>query len=338
MEIDILIVVLLVVLSGIFSGLTLGFFSLNLTSLERKIKLGNAAAKKVYPIRKNGNLLLCTLLLGNVAVNSTMAIFLGNIATGLVAGFVATGLIVVFGEIIPQAVFSRHALKFGSRTVWLVRIFIFIFYPIAYPLSWMLDKALGAELATIWDKKEIEEIIRHHEDAIESEIDADEERILLGALTFSDMTAKMTATPRPVVFSLESDQVIDAGLILIIREKGFSRIPIFADDSAEKIAGYLLVKDLLGIDLSAGHTVGEFMRKDVLQVAESIKLDDLLNRFLTKKIHLACTYDEYGSFTGVVTLEDIMEEILNEDILDEADKTQDLRAFAAMMAKRKMTE
>ncbi len=335
---DIIIVILLVLLSGAFSGLTLGFFSLNLTSLERKIRLGNERAKKVYPVRKNGNLLLCTLLLGNVAVNSTMAIFLGNIATGVVAGFVATGLIVVFGEIIPQAVFSRHALKFGSRTVWLVRIFIFIFYPVAYPLSWLLDKALGEELATVWDKKEIEEIIRHHEDAEESEIDADEERILLGALTFSDMTAKMTATPRPVVFTLRFTQVIDWPLIQIIKEKGFSRIPVYAENSIETLAGYLLVKDLLGIDLNAGHTVGEFTRKDVLFVSETIKLDDLLNRFLTKKSHLACIYDEYGSFTGVVTLEDIMEEILNEDIIDEADKTHDLRALAQMMAKRKMQE
>lgn len=332
------IVFLLVLLSGVFSGLTLGFFSLNLTSLQRKIRLGDERAKKVYPIRKNGNLLLCTLLLGNVAVNSAIAIFLGNIATGVVAGFVATGLIVVFGEIIPQAVFSRHALQFGAKSVWLVKIFIFLFYPVAYPLSWMLNKALGEELTTIWNKKEIQEIIRHHEDAEESEIDADEERILIGALNFSDMTAKMTATPRPVVFTLRIEQLIDRELIHIIKEKGFSRIPVFAENSIETIAGYLLVKDLLGIDMDAGHRVGEFTRRDVLFVAESIKLDDLLNRFLIKKTHIACISDEYGSFTGVVTLEDIMEEILNEDIQDEADKTPDLRALAQMMAKRKMQE
>ena len=117
-----LIVAFLVLLSGAFSGLTLGFFSLNLTSLERKMKLGDKRAKKVYPIRKNGNLLLCTLLLGNVAVNSTMAIFLGTIASGVIAGIVSTALIVIFGEIIPQAVFSRFALTLGANTVWLVRI------------------------------------------------------------------------------------------------------------------------------------------------------------------------------------------------------------------------
>ncbi len=302
------------------------------------MRLGDKAAKKVYPLRKRGNLLLCTLLLGNTAVNSTMAIFLGNIATGVVAGFVATGLIVTFGEILPQAVFSRYALKLSSKTVWIARFFMYIFYPVAFPLSWVLDKILGEELATIWDKREIEEIIKRHEDAPQSDIDADEERIVLGALSFSNKTAKMTATPRPVVFALRSEQLIDEALIQLIKEKGFSRIPVFAENSREEIIGYLLVKDLLGLDLEAGHSVGELTRKDALFVAETIKLDDLLNRFLTKKIHLACTYDEYGSFTGVVTLEDIMEEILDEDILDEADKTQDLRAFAEMMAKRKLQE
>ena len=244
---EILIVTLLVLLSGCFSGLTLGFFSLNLTSLERKMKLGDKRARKVYPVRKNGNLLLCTLLLGNVAVNSAMAIFLGEIATGIVAGIISTGLIVIFGEIIPQALFSRYALQFGANSVWLVRIFIFLLYPIAFPLSWALDKMLGQELSTIWSKREIEEIIKHHEDAVESEIDADEERILLGALAFSDKTADMVATPKPVVFMLRQEQNIDDTLLQQIKEKGFSRIPVYMDNNTDQIEGVLFSKDLIGI-------------------------------------------------------------------------------------------
>lgn len=333
---DFIIVILLVLLSGCFSGLTLGFFSLNLTSLARKMKLGDKDAKKVYPIRKNGNLLLCTLLLGNVAVNSTMAIFLGNIATGLVAGLISTGLIVVFGEIIPQAVFSRHALKFGANSVWLVKIFIFILYPFAYPMAWLLNKFLGEELATIWNKKEIEEIIKHHEDADESEIDEDEERILLGALAFSDMTAEMVATPKSVVFFLDKTQLIDKSLINTIKEKGFSRLPVYADN-IDNIEGILLVKDLLGVDFTAGHTVEEMMRKGAtLSIKEDMRLDDLLNHFLANKKHLACLYSEFGTFLGVVTLEDVLEEILKTEIIDEVDKAKDMRAVAAKMVTKEL--
>jgi len=110
-----LIVVFLVLFSALFSGLTLGFFSLNKDDLERKAELGDKQAKKVYKIRKNGNLLLCTLLIGNVAVNSTLSIFLGSLASGFMAGLIATALIVVFGEIIPQAAFSRYALTLGAQ-------------------------------------------------------------------------------------------------------------------------------------------------------------------------------------------------------------------------------
>ena len=331
---DYVIVIILVLLSGCFSGLTLGFFSLNLTGLERKIKLGNKDAEKVYPVRKNGNLLLCTLLLGNVAVNSAMAIFLGNIATGLVAGLVSTALIVVFGEIIPQAVFSRHALKFGANTVWLVRIFIFVLYPIAGPMAWLLNRALGEELSTIWDKKEIEEIIRHHEDAVESELDADEERILLGALAFSDKRADMISTPRHVVWSLDSDQELSLELINTIKEKGFSRIPVFSDRSKDKIDGVLLVKDLLGLDLTEKHVVKDFLREDALFIKEYMRLDDLLNHFIANRKHLACLYDKFGVFQGVVTLEDVIEEILKTEIIDELDKAKDMRLEAAKLVKK----
>ena len=326
---DLLIVTFLVLLSGCFSGLTLGFFSLNLTSLERKMKLGDKRAKRIYPIRKNGNLLLCTLLLGNVAVNSTMAIFLGNIATGLVAGLVSTALIVVFGEIIPQAVFSRHALQLGYNTTWLVRGFIFILYPIAAPMAWLLDKVLGQEMGTVWDKREIGEIIRHHEDAEESEIDADEERILLGALSFSDMTAKDIATPRVMVFSLAGNRTVDQQLILDIKNSGFSRIPVHVPDKSDDITGVLHIRDFLGVDPSQNTAVGELAVKQVLLVKTDILLDDLLNHFLNSKKHLACLFDDFGTFTGIVTLEDIMEEILKTEILDEADTVRDLRAAAA---------
>ena len=125
---DYFIVIILVAFSGVFSGLTLGFFSLGKDDLERKAELKDKDAIKVYKIRKDGNLLLCTLLIGNVAVNSAISIFLGSITSGVAAGFIATSLIVIFGEIIPQATFSRYALIVGARLAWLVRLFIFIFF------------------------------------------------------------------------------------------------------------------------------------------------------------------------------------------------------------------
>ena len=100
---DYIILIILLFLSAMFSGLTLGLMSLDVFTLKRRVKLNDKHAIKVYPLRKKGNLLLCTLLLGNVAVNSTLAIFLGSITAGVVAGIISTSLIVIFGEILPMA-------------------------------------------------------------------------------------------------------------------------------------------------------------------------------------------------------------------------------------------
>jgi metal transporter CNNM len=323
-----LIVTVLVVLSGCFSGLTLGFFSLNLTGLERKIKLGDKRAMKVHPIRKRGNLLLCTLLVGNVAVNSAAAIFLGAIASGIVAGVISTVLIVIFGEILPQAFFSRHALTLGAKTVWLVKIFIFLMYPIAYPLSIVLDKLLGEELQTLWSKKEIKEIIKDHGKGEDADLDRDEERILLGALSFSDITVRKIMTPKTVLYSLDSKAVLDMTSLLEIKEKGFTRIPVY-DGKEDNIIGTLNAKDLIGVapDLSI---VGDLLTtKKPLQVADTMFLDNLMNHFLQSKVHLATVYDSFSNFIGIATLEDVIEEIIKVEIVDELDENIDMQHLAA---------
>jgi metal transporter CNNM len=322
-----LIVTVLVVLSGCFSGLTLGFFSLNVTSLERKIKLGDTRAAKVYPIRKRGNLLLCTLLIGNVAVNSAAAIFLGAIASGLIAGVVSTVLIVIFGEILPQAFFSRYALTLGAKTVWLVKIFIFLMFPLAYPLSLVLDKLLGEELQTVWSKREIKEIIKHHEDNESSDIDEDEERILLGALSFSEVSVTKVMTPKPVLYKLEKNTILDQEKLLEIRDKGFTRIPVYST-SEDNLIGILYAKDLIGL-VDAFKTVEDFLSTaKPIVVKDSMLLDGLMNHFISKKVHIAFVYDMYSTFVGIVTLEDIIEEILKVEIVDEVDRVTNMQHLA----------
>ncbi len=322
---DYIIVFLLVTLSGLFSGLTLGLLSLDKNELERKIALGNKQAKKVYSVRKRGNLLLCTLLLGNVAVNSTLAIFLGNIASGVMAGLIATGLIVVFGEILPQATFARYALQVGARTAWLVKIFIVILFPVCWPIAWVLDKALGAEIPSVYSKKELIHIIREHEGSKDSDIDADEERIIEGALSYSDKTVDQVMTPRTVVFSLDITQKLTKTLLSKIKKEGFTRIPVYKD-STDNIVGILYSKDL--INIKAGVKLSAKYRKGVLELDKETKLDVALNKFIEGRKHIAAVTDEYTGFEGLITLEDVLEEILKVEIIDETDTVTDLRKKA----------
>jgi len=126
-----LIIIILILFSALFSGLTIGFLGLDKTELERKKNLGDKRAIRIARVRKNGNLLLVVLLLGNVVVNSILSVFLGDKFSGVIAVLVSTALIVLVGEILPQAIFYRHALSVGYYFVPIVRFFIFILYPLA---------------------------------------------------------------------------------------------------------------------------------------------------------------------------------------------------------------
>ena len=331
---DYVIIIFLISLSGLFSGLTIGLTGLDKFELERKIKLGSKEAKAVYSVRRRGNLLLCTLLLGNVAVNSALSIFLGSIASGLIAGLVATVLIVVFGEIIPSATCSRYALQIGAKTAWLVKVFMFVLFPICWPLAKALDKFLGEEVQTIWSRRELKKIVQQHEDSKDSKIDADEEKIVLGALSFSDETVAQILTPRTVIFALDIQDILDEKVVEVIKKSGFTRIPVYKGQ-LDDIVGILYVKDLIGVNL--GTKVKSVYRKNnLLSVFQNKKLDDLLNEFKEKRAHLAFVYDEHGGLDGLVTLEDIVEEIIGAEIVDETDTVVDLRKKAQEKARIKL--
>jgi len=327
-----LIIIILVIFSAMFSGMTLGFFSLNKDDLKRKAKLGDKQAMKVYKLRKDGNLLLCTLLIGNVAVNAVLSIFLGSITTGVVAVFIATGLIVIFGEIAPQATFSRYALALGSKFTWVVRLFIIMLWPICRPLAYLLDKILGDEMPTVYSKHELVKLIEEHEDLKQSEVDEDEERIIKGALSFSDKTVQNIMTPRTEAFILKYDQILHKKIIAKIKNLGHSRIPVYKKDK-DDIVGILYVKDLVGEDWR-DKTAGQVARDDVIFVDNNKTLDDLLNAFKRKKNHLFIVLNEFGGVSGIVTIEDVLEEIIGAEIVDEFDQYENLQA----VAKRKASE
>ena len=138
-------IALCVIFSGAFSGLTLSLFGLGRLRLESEADSGNHSAKKVLKLREDSNFLLATLLWGNVSVNTLLALLTESVMTGLHAFLFTTFIITFFGEIIPQAWFSRNALFIGSKLTPLVRGFQFVLYPLAKPSAIMLDIWLGKE-------------------------------------------------------------------------------------------------------------------------------------------------------------------------------------------------
>jgi metal transporter CNNM len=311
----------LLFMSGLFSGLNLGFMSLGKEELQRKISMGDERASVVYRLRKNGNLLLCTILIGNVLVNNILAVYMSEMFTGTTAVIVATALVVVFGEILPQAICSRYPLEIGAKAAPIFRVFMYALWIICWPLSKIMDFFLGPEPPVRHTKFELGEMIRDHQMDDTSEIDAREAKTVLGALKFSDMTVREVMTPKKNVFRFYEDDVITEELIKEIKDHGHTRIPVFKNKT-DKVVGVVLVKSLIGVRI--GEKIMSQAR-GAITVRDNENLDDVLDKFKKERIHLFIVTDEHENILGIITLEDILEEVFQYEILDETDKYVDMR-------------
>jgi len=334
--VQILLIVVLISLSSLFSGLTLGLLSLDTTGLEIVMSGDDpdlaAKAKAIYPVRQDGNLLLCTLVLGNVMVNALLSILMAEYTGGIIGLFSSTMLIVIFGEISPQAICARHALTIGSKTVPIVRVILFIMYPVAKPLAYCLDRALGAELATIYSNAEMMKLFQIH--VQHNAIDAETAGAMTGALTYKNIMVKEVMTPIDQTFMLHVDEKLSFETIAKIFKTGFSRIPIY-EITKDNIIGLLFVKDLIFLDPEDEIPIRNFVQifgRGVHVVWPDDKLGDVLAELKKGSSHLAivrdvnntnASQDPFYEVKGIITLEDIIEKIIGDTIVDETDEYVD---------------
>ena len=323
----------LLALSGLFSGLNLGLMSLDQTELQIVIKTGTESeqeyAKAIAPVRNYGNFLLCSLLLGNVLVNVIIPMLLDSIpgANGILAVLFSTMGIVVFGEIIPQAVCSRYGLLVGAYTIILTKFFMLLTFPLSWPISKLLDCLLGKELGTVYDRARLLELLRvTHGD---TDLNKDEVNILQGALVLQEKKIEDIMTPLGDCYMLPLQAVLDFETISEIKHKGYSRIPVY-DDEESSVVHILLAKDLLFVDPDDKKPLAQLCniyKTPFIQAEKDRKLDKMLNEFKTgEKGHLAMVMgEEDQGAIGVVTLEDIIEEIIQTEIVDETDIVFDNR-------------
>lgn len=229
---EIVCIIVLIVMSGMFSGLNLGLMSLDPTTLKIVMESGSKRqktyAKLIYSVRKYGNYLLCTLLLGNVLVNSSLAILLENVlGSGVLAVVSSTIAIVIFGEIIPQAICSRYGLMIGAYTIWLTYIFMVITFPLSFPISLILHFILGKEIGAVYTRDELLGLLKVTEGR--HGIAKDEVQIISGALQFKEKAAEDVMTKFDDVYCLDIQSVLDFKTMRDIYDSGFSRIPVYED-------------------------------------------------------------------------------------------------------------
>jgi len=181
--------------SAMFSGLNLAVFSLNRLNLEVEVEGGNKAAMRVLRLRRDSNFVLTTILWGNVGINVLLTLLSDSVLAGLAAFFFSTFAITIFGEIIPQAYFSRNAMKMASLLAPLLRFYQIVLYPVARPSALLLDAWLGKEAIQYYRESELKDIILHHLKAEESEMEHAEAMGALNFLSIDDLPVEDEGVP-----------------------------------------------------------------------------------------------------------------------------------------------
>ena len=324
-----IVVIFLLICSALISGAEVAFFCLQLKAIE-ELNENNSDPRlqRVITLLKRPKRLLATILVANNFINIAIVLVFSVLSSFFFSGIenpilvliieigLITTIILIFGEILPKVYANRNALEFAKRMAFLISALdqYFLFW-ITYPMSKttsFLEKRLGDQK----NQFSVDKLSQALELTGDDETTSDEQRILEGIVNFGNTDTREVMCPRMDMFAI-SDELSLEEIIPIILEEGYSRIPVY-HEKKDNIKGILYTKDLLP-NLGNPDFVWQGVLKPPIYVPENKKLDDLLKEFQQKKIHLAIVVDEYGGTSGLITLEDIMEEIVG-DISDEFDE------------------
>ncbi|MBD0777001.1 gliding motility-associated protein GldE [Maribacter sp. ANRC-HE7] len=328
---NVTMLIILLFCSALISGAEVAFFGLSPTDINAiehdKTAKGNIVVKLLERPKK----LLATILIANNAINIGIVLIFNLIGDTLFSNInyflfnfisvrfllevvVATFLILMFGEILPKVYANRNRVSFSHFMAYPLKVLDFLFSPLSLPMrssTIYLNKKLGTHKSSL----SVDHLSQALELTSEGDTTKEEQKLLEGIVSFGNTDTKQVMRPRIDLFALSEDMKFP-DVLNEIKQQGYSRIPVFSENM-DNVLGVLYVKDLLPfIDRKSFNWIS--LIREPYFVPENKKLDDLLLEFQEKKNHLAVVVDEYGGTSGIVTLEDIIEEIVG-DISDEFD-------------------
>ncbi len=324
----IIVMIALTACSAFFSATETAYLSFNQLRMKNLSSSGNKRAKLVMSMYDDYDRLISSILIGNNIVNITLSSistvlfikFIGD-AGATVSTVVITVVVLIFGEITPKSVSKDFADPFVLKTVYIVRGCICILYP--FSMVFGLWQKL-VDRITVKPEEDVvteEEIITMVDEAEEDgKIDPDEGNLIRSAIGFSDLTAAEILTPRSDIIYLTKDMTNDQ-ISAKFMESGYSRMPM-CEESLDDVCGILHEKDFLYYLKNPSVPIESILTKSVF-VSKHINIYELLKILQDAKCHMAVVSDEFGSVVGIVTLEDIIEELIGE-IWDEHDKVEEL--------------
>ena len=319
------ILVVLVLCYSFFSASETAFSSLNKIRLKAMINTGNSAAEKTLALADDFSKLLTSILIGNTIVNvvaaSLATVLFTNIYGGngvAVSSAVMTLVIMVIGEILPKTLAKHNPEKFAVSVTPILRLLVFLLTPLTF-IFHLLEKLISRFYEDNSETYSNDEIITMVEEANEEgEMEDHEAEIITNALEFNDLDVGEILTPRIDVIAIDIDEDSLQDIEKYYRDSGYSRLPVY-EDSIDNIIGVLHEKDfyyhlLYEKDLN----IRDILQK-TMYTSSQVKISSLLKQFQSSKTHLAIVVDEYGGTEGIITMEDILEELVGE-IYDEHDE------------------
>ena len=329
----VIVVILLLVLSGLMSASEVAFFSLSPTKIDKLRKKPGITGNRILNLLANPEKLLATILIANNFINIGIVIISAWLTTEFfdfsnspILGFIfqaviITFLILFFGEILPKAYASNYNLQVAK----FMSIPIMVLSVILYPIIYLLVKSSEAIRKKVSYQSTVSINDLSHAIDLASEELQEDEKLLKGIINFGNIDVKEIILPRMDVVTVDMKFNFSKVLNIII-ESGYSRIPVISGNF-DNIKGILYVKDLLPHIHKCEFRWQSLIRPPYF-IPETKKINDLLEDFQQKKIHMAFVIDEYGGSSGIVTLEDILEEIVG-DIDDEFD-TEENNGFVKL--------
>lgn len=326
MTYDIIAIAFCVVFSAYFSATETAFTSLNRIRLKNMANDGDQKAREVLELSENYDSLLSTILVGNNIVNIALSSITTVLFIGLypkygatIATTVATIVVLIFGEISPKSLAKEHPEKFAKFSAPLIRVLMFVLKPINWIFGcWkkLLAKLFNADGVRPITEDELLTMVEEAE--TEGGIDEGQSELIQNAIEFNNLEAWDVLTPRVDIMAIEVDEDEDEVAKMFL-ETGFSRLPVYEDD-LDNIVGVLNQKDFHNHVKGGRAPISEWV-KPVIFVAGSMRIAQLLRKLQTVKTHIAIIVDEYGGTSGLVTMEDIIEELIGE-IYDEHDAAE----------------
>ncbi len=324
----ILIVLILLVGSALISGSEVAYFSLSPTDIQDLENRSSRNSRAVLELLRKPERLLGTILITNNFINVGIVILSSFVMNKLidfgssktlqflVQVVVVTFILLLFGEILPKLYANLYSSKFAQFMAFPLKFSGKLFYPISSLLIYstsMVNRRLARKKQNI-SMDDLSEALE-----LTTENISEDKNILEGIIKFGNIDVREIMKARIDVVSADIKTNLDE-LISIAIDSGYSRIPIY-DKTFDNVKGILYIKDLLPHIQKSKNFKWQSLIRPLYYVPENKKIDDLLNEFQTKKIHMAIVVDEYGGTSGIITLEDIIEEIFGE-ITDESDEDE----------------